>query len=212
MAKSDDKGRGIIRNVMFMYVAVQNPKKKYQSEEREYSVNVVFDKATSTEITNLFPNKKMTPMDEDSFKDKYGMPAPFTGIFYVMKLSQPELRKDGSPIPDFARPRVLLETKAGIFDITEKKLVGNGSMGDVYYNYYTVPKFGKVLRLGNLVVKRLVEFEREDSGFMDTANIKELPDDFDFSEVLVPDPTESPIPAAVSQDTPSAPSDDALPF
>lgn len=210
MAKSDDKGRGIIRNVMFMYVAVQNPKKKYQSEEREYSVNVVFDKATSTEITNLFPNKKMTPMDEDSFKNKYGMAAPFTGIIYVMKLSQPELRKDGSPIPDFARPRVLLETKAGIFDITDKKLVGNGSMGDVYYNYYTVPKFGKVLRLGNLVVKRLVEFEREDSGFMDTANIKELPDDFDFSEVLVSQDT-SPIPAAAAG-VASAPSDDALPF
>lgn len=210
MAKSDDKGRGIIRNVMFMYVAVQNPKKKYQSEEREYSANVVFDKATSAEITALFPNKKMAPMDEDSFKAKYGMSAPFTGIFYVMKLSQPELRKDGSPIPDFARPRVLLETKAGIFDITDKKLVGNGSMGDVYYNYYTVPKFGKVLRLGNLVVKRLVEFEREGSGFIDNANIKELPDDFDFSEVLVSQDT-SPVPAAAAG-VASAPSDDALPF
>lgn len=191
---TDEKGRGVLKNVVLLYTAIQQPKRKYQSELREYSSTVVMDKSTSVAFSKQFPKKKINSIANDEFVEKFGIDVPFpeSPVQYTVKLSQDELKRDGSPIADFARPRVLFEAKDGqIYDITEKKLVGNGSMGDVHYSYYTT-SFGKTVRLGNIIVKRLVEYVRPDTDYIDMNAVKELPDDFDISGSVVAQPEGKP--------------------
>lgn len=184
----NDKGRGVLKNVAMYYTAIQTPKNKYQSELRQYSVTIVLDKAQATAFSKEFPKKKVNPISNDEFIEKYKSDVPFpeSPIQYVFSLSQDELKKDGTPMPDFLRPRALLEDKSGqIYDITETHLIGNGSRGDVHYSWYTT-SFGKTVRLSNIVVKQLVKYERPPSDFIDLNTVKTLPSDFDIDSVAVP--------------------------
>lgn len=184
----NEKGRGILKDVAMYYTAIQNPVNKYQSEERAYKCTVVMDKAQATAFSKEFPKKKVNPVANDEFMEKYKTDVPFpeSPIQYVVSLSQDENKKDGSPMPEFLRPRALLEDKSGqIYDITETHLIGNGSRGDVHYSYYTT-SFGKTVRLSNVVVKQLVKYERPSSDFIDLNTVKTLPADFDIDSVTVP--------------------------
>lgn len=184
----NEKGRGILKDVAMYYTAIQNPVNKYQSEERAYKCTVVMDKAQATAFSKEFPKKKVNPVANDEFMEKYKTDVPFpeSPIQYVVSLSQDENKKDGSPMPEFLRPRALLEDKSGqIYDITETHLIGNGSRGDVHYSYYTT-SFGKTVRLSNVVVKQLVKYERPSSDFIDLNAVKTLPADFDIDSVAVP--------------------------
>lgn len=184
----NDKGRGVLKNVAMYYTAIQTPKNKYQSELRQYSVTIVLDKAQATAFSKEFPKKKVNPIGNDEFIEKYKTDVPFpeSPIQYVTSLAQDELKKDGTPMPDFLRPRALLEDKSGqIYDITETHLIGNGSRGDVHYSWYTT-SFGKTVRLSNVVVKQLVKYERPASDFIDLNAVKTLPSDFDIDSVAVP--------------------------
>lgn len=184
----NDKGRSVLKNVAMYYTAIQTPKNKYQSELRQYSVTIVLDKAQATAFSKEFLKKKVNPIGNDEFMEKYKTDVPFpeSPIQYVTNLSQDELKKDGTPMPDFLRPRALLEDKSGqIYDITETHLIGNGSRGDVHYSWYTT-SFGKTVRLSNVVIKQLVKYERPASDFIDFNAVKTLPSDFDIDSVAVP--------------------------
>lgn len=184
----NDKGRSVLKNAAMYYTAIQTPKNKYQSELRQYSVTIVLDKAQATAFSKEFPKKKVNPIGNDEFMEKYKTDVPFpeSPIQYVTNLSQDELKKDGTPMPDFLRPRALLEDKSGqIYDITETHLIGNGSRGDVHYSWYTT-SFGKTVRLSNVVIKQLVKYERPASDFIDFNAVKTLPSDFDIDSVAVP--------------------------
>lgn len=184
----NDRGRGVLKNVAMYYTAIQTPKNKYQSELRQYSVTLVLDKAQATAFSKEFPKKKVNPISNDEFieKHKSDVPFPESPIQYVTNLSQDELKRDGTPMPDFLRPRALLEDKSGqIYDITETHLIGNGSLGDVHYSWYT-SSYGKTVRLSNVVVKQLVKYEKPASDFIDFSAVKTLPSDFDIDSVAVP--------------------------
>lgn len=206
MANDLERGRGVLKNVAIYYTAIQQPKNKYQSEEKAYSVTVVTDKATATAFSKEFPKKSVTPIDNDEFMEKYKTDVPFpeNAIQYTFRLSQDELKKDGTPIPDFARPRLLLEDASGqIYDITDsdKVAVGNGSRADVHYAWYGT-KMGKAVRLSNVVVKKLVKYERTTSdGYIDMAKVKALPDDFDLDGITVDQPE--------GKETPTVPTEKA---
>ena len=212
----NEKGRGVLKDVSLYYTSIQTPRNKYESELKHFTTTVVMDKSTSTAFSKQFPKKKVNPIANDDFIEKYKTDVPFpeSPIQYVMNLAQDELKKDGTPMPDFLRPRALLETLDGqIYDITEKKLIGNGSKGDVHYSWYTT-SFGPAVRLGNVVVKNLVEYERKDSDFIDMNTVKELPDDLDINAVVTPQNHEAPT-SQVAKTAPKKPAsveDQNLPF
>lgn len=212
----NEKGRGVLKDVALYYTSIQTPRNKYESELKHFTTTVVMDKSTSTAFSKQFPKKKVNPIANDDFIEKYKTDVPFpeSPIQYVMNLAQDELKKDGTPMPDFLRPRALLETLDGqIYDITEKKLIGNGSRGDVQYSWYTT-SFGPAVRLGNVVVKNLVEYERKDSDFIDMNTVKELPDGLDINAVVTPQNHEAPTSqvAKTASKTPASVEDQNLPF
>lgn len=184
----NEKGRGVLKDVAMYYTAIQTPVNKFQSESRAFKVSVAMDKAQATAFSKEFPKKKVNPVPNDEFIEKYKTDVPFpeSPIQYVVTLSQDEHKRDGTPLPDFLRPRALLEDKAGqLYDITTSHLIGNGSRGDVHYSFYTT-SFGKTVRLSNIVVKNLVKFERDNSNFIDFSTVKTLPADFDIDSVTTP--------------------------
>lgn len=183
-----ERGRGVLKDVALYYTTIQTPRNKYQSELREYKVTVVLDKAQATAFSKEFPKKKVNPISNDDFIEKFGTDVPFpeSALQYMTVLAQDELKKDGSPMPEFLRPRALLEDKSSqLYDITETHLVGNGSRGDVHYNWFSTP-YGKSVKLSNVVVKQLVKYEKPSSDFIDLSAVKTLPSDFDIDSVAVP--------------------------
>ena len=183
----NDKGRGVLKDVALYFTSIQTPRNKYESELKHYTTTIVMDKATSTAFSKQFPKKKINPLANDDFIEKYKTDVPFPeqAIQYVMNLSQDELKKDGTPMPDFLRPRALLEDASGqIYDITESLLIGNGSRGDVNYSWYTT-NFGPAVRLSNVVIKKLVPYEKKDSDYIDMTTVQKLPEGFDLSQVSV---------------------------
>ena len=173
----NDKGRGVLKDVALYFTSIQTPRNKYESELKHYTTTIVMDKATSTAFSKQFPKKKINPLANDDFIEKYKTDVPFPeqAIQYVMNLSQDELK----------RPRALLEDASGqIYDITESLLIGNGSRGDVNYSWYTT-NFGPAVRLSNIVIKKLVPYEKKDSDYIDMSTVQKLPEGFDLSQVSV---------------------------
>lgn len=150
----------IIDNVTFFYTKIQQPSKKYQSEDTEYSVDCAVDKATAKKWNKEFPKQKAKEFDNDEFLEKFKVeevPFPDQDCQHVIKLKKNAV-KGGVETPEKYRPRVLEDTADGRVDITFSKLVSNGSTGKVSYNI-NENSFGAFAQLSAILVENLIEYQ-----------------------------------------------------
>ena len=146
----------ILNNATLAFVKVAESDKKYQSEDREYSLSVVVSKADAKAFKKKFPKQSVKDYENDEFKEKFKIDPPFhdQDEQYVLKLSKVHI-KDGVEANPKYRPRVYLDDGKGNFtDITTSRLVANGSKGDVAYRVIE-NSFGV---FAHLDVVRLTEF------------------------------------------------------
>ena len=67
----NNKGRGVLKDVALYFTSIQTPRNKYESELNHYTTTIVMDKATSTAFSKQFPKKKINPLANDDFIEKY---------------------------------------------------------------------------------------------------------------------------------------------
>lgn len=155
----------IIDNVTFFYTKIQQPGKKYQSEDTEYSVDCCVSKAQAKAWNKQFPKQKAKEFYNEEFLEKFKVeevPFPDQDEQFVIKLKKAAVR-DGKETPEKYRPKVLVPSSAGNIDITHTKLVGNGSTGKASY-VENSNDFGTFAQLSAILVEKLVEYNSPNSG------------------------------------------------
>ena len=142
-----------------LYVCIQQPTKKYESDETEWKVSLVVDKKTAKEWNKRFSKQKAKEIDNAEFESTYKIQPPVYGQDeqYVIKISQNTHTADGKAM---YQPKVYKDIGANnIVDITNTTLVGNGSKGSVSYTVVE-NKFGTFAKLNALLVTDLIEYQK----------------------------------------------------
>lgn len=151
----------ILNNVTLAFVKVAESDNKYQSEDREYSLNAVVSKADAKAFKKKFPKQSVKDYENNEFKEKFKIDPPFPDQDeqYVLKLSKVHV-KDGVEVNPKYRPRVYLDDGEGnLTDITTSRLVANGSKGDVAYRV-SENSFGVFAYLEAVRLTEFIEYKR----------------------------------------------------
>lgn len=145
-----------------LYASIIEPKNKYQSEEKEFCIEVVVDKATAKAHGKQFPKQKPKVVDTSDFKQLYKIDAPFADEDeqYVIKLKKPAQYKDGTPIKKEHQPKVYIKQNGKAVPLAEGVLVGNGSKGQVSFDI-TENSYGVFAKLKAVLVEELVEYKKQ---------------------------------------------------
>lgn len=148
----------------FAYAKIAQCDKKYQSNDTEYVIDCIVDKAVAKAWNKDFPKQKAKELEKEEFETKYKMKSPVEGDeVYVIKLKK-AASKDGEVYDEKYRPRVLLDTADGErLDITTSRLISNGSSGKASYRIIE-NDFGKFAQLNNILMDEEGFIEYESSG------------------------------------------------
>ena len=149
-------------SAVFAYAKIQEPAFKYQSTtEKEFSIDLIVDKATAKAFGKQFPKQKGKTVDNDDFEEIYKMPPPFhdQDEQYVLKLKRPAQYKDGKPLPESYWPKVMQKKNGKAVQLPREVLVGNGSTGKVSYDV-NENDYGTFAKLKNVLVEELVEYKK----------------------------------------------------
>ena len=157
---------GIIEGTL-VYAKVGQPDTKYQSTEKEWSIEVIVDEDTAEKWDEQFkkqPAKKIKAVD---FETKYRIPIPAhlkgEKNVYGIKLKR-QATNDGVPVDDNFRPKVYIDDAEGNrTEIGQSRLIANGSFGKVSY-YISSNDFGTFSRLQNVLMDEDKFVEYESSG------------------------------------------------
>ena len=184
-------------SAVFAYAKIQEPAFKYQSTtEKEFSIDLIVDKATAKAFGKQFPKQKGKTVDNDDFEEIYKMPPPFPDQDeqYVLKLKRPAQYKDGKPLPESYWPKVMQKKGGKAVQIPREVLVGNGSTGKVSYDI-NENDYGTFAKLKNILVEDLKEYKKTGGSGADdfgleleepTADEFGSADDGEGNEVKVP--------------------------
>ena len=182
---------------VFAYAKIQEPAFKYQSTtEKEFSIDIIVDKATAKAFGKQFPKQKGKTVDNDDFEEIYKMPPPFSDQDeqFVLKLKRPAQYKDGKPLPESYWPKVMQKKGGKAVQIPREVLVGNGSTGKVSYDV-NENDYGTFAKLKNILVEDLKEYKKTGGSGADdfgleleepTADEFGSADDGEGNEVQVP--------------------------
>lgn len=149
-------------SAVFAYAKIQEPAFKYQSTtEKEFSIDLIVDKATAKAFGKQFPKQKGKTVDNDDFEEIYKMPPPFPDQDeqYVLKLKRPAQYKDGKPLPESYWPKVMQKKNGKAVTLPREVLVGNGSTGKVSYDV-NENDYGTFAKLKNVLVEDLKEYKK----------------------------------------------------
>ena len=184
-------------SAVFAYAKIQEPAFKYQSTtEKEFSIDLIVDKATAKAFGKQFPKQKGKTVDNDDFEEIYKMPPPFPDQDeqYVLKLKRPAQYKDGKPLPESYWPKVMQKKNGKAIQLPREVLVGNGSTGKVSYDV-NENDYGTFAKLKNVLVEDLKEYKKTGGSGADdfgleleepTADEFGSADDGEGNEVKVP--------------------------
>ncbi len=163
MATKEKSKLGVIEGTL-VYAKTGQPDFKYQSEDKEWSVEVIVNEDTAEEWDAQFkkqPSKKVKAVD---FEAKYRIPVPdhLKGEknLYGIKLKR-QATNDGVPVEESFRPKVYLDDAEGNrTEIGQSRKIANGSFGKVSY-YISVNDFGQFSRLQNVLMTedQFIEYE-----------------------------------------------------
>ena len=159
---------------IFAYAKVQEPSLKYQSEtEKEFSIDVIVDKATAKAFGKQFPKQKGKVVDTSDFKEIYKIDPPFPDQDeqYILKLKKPAQFNDKATgnmkaIPEIYWPKIVVKKNGKAVPLARDILIANGSMGKVSYEV-NENSYGIFAKLKNILVEELIEYKKADASGAD---------------------------------------------
>ena len=177
---------------VFAYAKVTEPAPKYQSEEKEFSIDIIVDKATFKAFGKQFPKQKGKTVDNDDFKSIYKIEPPFPDQDEqcILKLKRAAQYKDGTELPKSYWPKILQKVNGKAVPL-EGVLIANGSRGQVSYDV-NENTYGTFAKLKNILVEELIEYKKaganpgEDFGLEVEYSGGDFADTGDGSKVKVP--------------------------
>lgn len=175
---------GILEGIA-CYAKVQVPGNKYQSDEKEFSIDIVVDKATYKAWGKMFPKQKGKTVDNEDFKKIFKIDPPFEDQDEqcVIKLKKAANYKDGTTLDKKYWPRVLVQRNGKAVAIEEGVFIGNGSKVKVSFEIHE-NSYGTFAKLKNVLVTDLIEYRQSTNngsefGLEVEDNEKEFADEFD---------------------------------
>lgn len=151
MAEDKKKSFGVLEGVL-AYAKIAEPDFAYQSKDTEYSIQVIVDEDAADAWEEQFKKQPARKIKVADFETKYRFPCPIAGAknVYAITLKRTAV-KDGEPFFPETRPKVFLDTSDGRLDITESRLIANGSFGKVSYRINS-NDFGTFAKLQNVLM------------------------------------------------------------
>jgi hypothetical protein len=168
MAAKEKSKLGVIEGTL-VYAKVGQPDNKYQSTEKEWSIEVIVSEEIADEWDEQFkkqPSKKIKASDF-SAKYKIDLPEHLKGekSVYGIKLKR-QATNDGEPVDESFRPKIYIDDADGNrTECGQSRLIANGSFGKVSY-FISTNDFGTFSRLQNVLMKEedFIEYESKSSG------------------------------------------------
>lgn len=167
MAAKEKSKLGVIEGT-FVYAKVGQPDNKYQSTEKEWSIEVIVDEDKADAWSEQFKKQPAKKIKASEFEGKYKIPLPdhLKGekSVYGIKIKR-QATNDGEPVDEMFRPKVYVDDAEGNrTEIGQSRLIANGSFGKVSY-YISENDFGIFSRLQNILMKEedFVEYESKGS-------------------------------------------------
>lgn len=176
----------VLQNVTFCYMKLQNPVTKYQSTDKEFTVDCVISKAEAKLWAKTYSKQKPKVIDNDEFEGIFKIKPPFPEQEeqYVIKLKKDAQYKDGKPLPEEYHPKVLVKQANGkLKNIAKTTLVSNGSVGCIEFEEIS-NDYGVFAKLRNVRVDTLLEYKN-------SATSSELGDIEEDDEISSSDPSTS---------------------
>ena len=186
-----------------VFVSIQTPQTKYQSNEKEYKAGVVVDEDTADSWNEMFPKQSAKVVKTSDFKDTYKIDAPFPNEKkqYVITLKKAAQYKDGSTLPKQYQPKVLLAEGKQAIDVTDTMLPANGSVGKISFESNS-NDFGVFARLRNVLVTEMIEYKKAGGNAGDDFGL-EVVGASDFEDKPEQPVTKQPKPVTVPEETES---------
>lgn len=182
----------ILKNVTFGYVKLQKPVTKYESDELVYELDAIVDEETAKAFGKQFKKQKAKEYDNDDFTSAFKIEPVYEDQDeqYVLKFRRPATYKDGNPIAEDLKPKVLVKGANGkLKNIAKTTLVANGSKGSVEYDIIE-NSYGTFTRLKNIMVTDLIEYQSANSSeFGEVDNGDSENSEFEDQEVPTPKET-----------------------
>jgi len=177
---------------LLVYVNVQEPVKAYNKPDTpkkpdEWKASVVLtDEDLVDELEeygkSLDTKLSIKKVKSSTFEEIYKCELPEDAgknVWVVTFRKSVELGKTGKPVPEMFRPRVFEKVKNLIVDVTNEKLVGNGSYGTISIDKFERSAGGASLYLKNILVTDLKEYVRTESDYRAGAEFGDVADDED---------------------------------
>lgn len=145
-------------SAVFAYAKVTEAAPKYQSTEKEYSIDLIVDKATAKAFGKQFPKQKGKTVDNEDFETIYKIPVPFPDQDeqYVLKLKKKEKTAKGEFLP---KPGIFVKVDGKAVPLKEGVLIANGSKGKVSYSVRE-NDYGIFAGLKDILVEELIEYKQ----------------------------------------------------
>jgi hypothetical protein len=145
---------GVLEGTL-VYAKIAEASPKYQSKDTEYTISVIVDEDTADAWDEQFKKQPAKKVKAGDFEAKYKMPLPeqFKGQKNVFEIKlKKDATKDGEPFYPEHRPKVFVDYDNGDrVEITESRLIANGSYGKVSYRIST-NDFGTFAKLQNVLM------------------------------------------------------------
>lgn len=147
------------------YANVHTPRNKYESERKEFGLELIVDKDTFKTWGKEFSKQKGKSMDNDEFVEKYRIDPPYPEFDeqFIIRLKKAADYEDGNMIKKEYWPKVLIKKGNKAVPLDSNTMVGNGSKVQVSY-HVTENKYGTFAKLNNVLVHELVEYQGVQNG------------------------------------------------
>lgn len=171
---------------VLVFTCIQEPTKKYQSTEKEWKVGVVVDEDTADDWNDRYEKQPAKIVKTAEFEKIYKIKPVFPKAKkqYIITIKKDQLLANGEPVPEYYFPKVFERSAASgkLREITQEKLVGNGSVGTVSFEEWG-NDYGDFARLKNVLVDDLVEYERDDNvAGSEFGDVEQAGDEFEQAE------------------------------
>lgn len=157
-----------------VYVCLNEPVAAYEKDDpKEWKAGVVITDEDYLDefeeyIKSIDAKCSIKKVKVSEFEGKYKIPVPEGAGKYVWVLTfrkSTELGKTGKPVPDLYRPRVFERQGKALVDITNQKLVGNGSTGSISLEVFERTNGTSSIYLKNVLVENLIEYTKAESDY-----------------------------------------------
>ena len=158
---------GVVEGVI-VYAKIAQPDLKFQSKDTEFSIGVIVNEDAADAWDEQFKKQPATKIKATDFeaKFKFPLPAEFKGEKNVFQIKlKRDAVVDGVPFYPDNYPKVFLDTADERVDITQSRLIANGSRGKVSYRINS-NDFGTFAKLANVLFDEegFIEYESKGGG------------------------------------------------